>query len=284
MKFSKPTLIILFIYFLCGCELFYKKPKHAIAKYKSNYLFYEDIKNNVPKNLTQDESLVFVKNEIAKWAKNHILVENAKINIEKDQQNQLLDLVEAYNDQLFSHHYKEKIVKALMDTLVDKKSIFNYYEKNKSNFKLNEDIVQGRYIKLPKENFEISLIRNKFRRFNKNDISFLDSISLQFTSFSFNDSSWINKDVFFSKFPLVKDYIKNNIVKKYLFYQLEDSLELYLIKVNQSALKNENAPLKYMEPTLRQILVNKRKLEFVANFENELYNNAIQTRELEIYE
>tara|TARA_B100000886_G_scaffold317046_1_gene256054 strand:- start:30 stop:281 length:252 start_codon:yes stop_codon:yes gene_type:complete len=83
---------------------------------------------------------------------------------------------------------------------------------------------------------------------------------------------------------LVKDYIKNNIVKKYLFYQLEDSLELYLIKVNQSVLKNENAPLKYMEPTLRQILVNKRKLEFIANFENELYNNAIQTRELELYE
>ena len=284
MKFSKLTLIILYIYFLSGCEIFYKKPKHAIAKYKSNYLFYEDIENNVPKNLTQNESLLFVKNEIAKWAKNHILVENAKINIEKDQQNQLLGQVEAYNDQLFSHHYKEKIVKALMDTLVDKKSIFNYYEKNKSNFKLNEDIIQGRYIKLPKENFEISLIRNKFRRFNKNDISFLDSISLQFTSFSFNDSSWINKDVFFSKFPLVKDYIKNNIVKKYLFYQLEDSLELYLIKVNQSVLKNENAPLKYMEPTLRQILVNKRKLEFIANFENELYNNAIQTRELELYE
>ena len=284
MKFSKLTLIILYIYFLSGCEIFYKKPKHAIAKYKSNYLFYQDIENNIPKNLTQNESLVFVKNEIAKWAKNYILVENAKINIEKDQQNQLLGQVEAYNDQLFSHHYKEKIVKALMDTLVDKKSIFNYYEKNKSNFKLNEDIIQGRYIKLPKENFEISLIRNKFRRFNKNDISFLDSISLQFTSFSFNDSSWINKDVFFSKFPFVKDYIKNNIVKKYLFYQLEDSLELYLIKINRSALKNDNAPLKYMEPTLRQILVNKRKLEFIANFENELYNNAIQTRELELYE
>lgn len=284
MKFLKLTLISLYICSLSGCEIFYKKPKHAIAKYKSNYLFYKDIENNVPKNLAHDESLVFVKNEIAKWAKNYILVENAKINIEKDQQNQLLVQVEAYNDQLFSHHYKEKIVKALMDTLVDKTSISDYYEKNKSNFKLNQDIVQGRYIKLPKVNFEIPMIRNKFRRFNKNDVSFLDSISLQFTSFSLNDSSWIDKEVFFSKFPAVKDYIKNNIVKKKLFYQLEDSLELYLIKVNQSVLKNDSAPLKYMEQTLRQVLVNRRKLEFITNFEIELYNNAIQTGELELYE
>ena len=78
--------------------------------------------------------------------------------------------------------------------------------------------------------------------------------------------------------------MKNNIVKKNLFYQLEDSLELYLIKVSESALRNTIAPKDYLEPTLRQILVNKRKLEFIRNFENELYIDAIQTKELEIYE
>ena len=40
----------------------------------------------------------------------------------------------------------------------------------------------------------------------------------------------------------------------------------------------------YLEPTLRQILVNKRKLEFIRNFENELYIRvAIPAKELEIY-
>ncbi len=284
MKVSKHLVVIFLVYFLTGCYLFENKPKLAIAKYKSNYLFYEDIKNDIPENLSQSESLVFVKNEISKWAKNYILVENAKINIDKGRQNQLLAQVEAYNDQLFSYHYKEKIVKALMDTVVNQNTIVDYYEENKSNFKLNEDIVQGRYIKLSKENFEIPEIRNKFRRFNNNDISFLDSISLQFSSYSLNDSIWTNKDVFFSKFPIVRDYIKNNIVKKFLFYQLEDSLELYLIKVKRSVLRNDYAPLKYLEPTLRQVLINKKKLEFITNFENELYSNAIQTKELEIYE
>ena len=283
MKF-KHFIVYLIVFLISSCNLFENKPVRAIAKYKSNYLFFDDIKKYIPKNLSEKESLVLIENQIAKWAKNHILIEQANINLDNEKKNQLLVMAKEYSDELFSFHYKEKIVKSLMDTVVNQNSIDEYYKQNKINYKLNEDIVKARFIKISNENFEIPNIRNRFRRFNKSDISFLDSISLQFSSYSFNDSIWINKDVFFSKFPEVRDYVKNNIVKKKLFYQLEDSLELYLIKVSESALRNTIAPIDYLEPTLRQILVNKRKLEFIRNFENELYIDAIQTKELEIYE
>lgn len=283
MKF-KRFIVYLIVFLISSCNLFENKPVRAIAKYKSNYLFFEDIKKYIPKNLSEKESLVLIENEIAKWAKNHILIEQANINLDNEKKNQLLVMAKEYSDELFSFHYKEKIVKSLMDTVVNQNSIDEYYKQNKINYKLNEDIVKARFIKISNENFEIPNIRNRFRRFNKSDISFLDSISLQFSAYSFNDSIWINKDVFFSKLPEVRDYVKNNIVKKNLFYQLEDSLELYLIKVSESALRNTIAPIDYLEPTLRQILVNKRKLEFIRNFENELYIDAIQTKELEIYE
>ncbi|MAZ50932.1 MAG: peptidylprolyl isomerase [Flavobacteriaceae bacterium] len=283
MKF-KRFIVYLIVFLISSCNLFENKPLRAIAKYKSNYLFFEDIKKYIPKNLSEKESLVLIENEIAKWAKNHILIEQANINLNNEKKNQLLVMAKEYSDELFSFHYKEKIVKSLMDTVVNQNSIDEYYKQNKINYKLNEDIVKARFIKISNENFEIPNIRNRFRRFNKSDISFLDSISLQFSAYSFNDSIWINKDVFFSKLPEVRDYVKNNIVKKNLFYQLEDSLELYLIKVSESALRNTIAPIDYLEPTLRQILVNKRKLEFIRNFENELYIDAIQTKELEIYE
>ena len=283
MKFNWFKLYII-VFLISSCNLFENKPVSAIAKYKSNYLFFEDIEKYIPKNLSEKESLLSLENEIAKWAKNHILIEQANINLDNEKKNYLSGMVKEYSDELFSFHYKEKIVKSLMDTVINQNSVDGYYKQNKINYKLNEDIVKARFIKISNENFEIPNIRNRFRRFNKSDISFLDSISLQFSAYSFNDSIWINKDVFFSKFPKVRDYVKNNIVKKNLFYQLEDSLELYLIKVNQSALRNDIAPKDYLEPTLRQILVNKRKLEFIRNFENELYINAIQTKDLEIYE
>ena len=84
----------------------------------------------------------------------------------------LLVMAKEYSDELFSFHYKEKIVKSLMIQLSIKNSIDEYYKQNKINYKLNEDIVKARFIKISNENFEIPNIRNRFRRFNKSDISF----------------------------------------------------------------------------------------------------------------
>jgi len=251
---------------------------------QDKYFYFEDIQNNMPRNLSKEDSIIYVNNQIINWAKKHILNDKALINLDFEEQKNLLDLVESYKSDLFSHYYQEKMIKVSMDTIILDNEIENYYNTNKSNFKLNQDLVKARYIKISEENYNIKDVRNRFKRFNEDDIFFLDSISLQFSSFSLNDSIWINKDVFFSKFPDIKTYIKNNIVKKALFYQLEDSLQLYLIKINKSVFRNDIAPLDYIKPTLKQILLNKKKLEFVTDFEKDLIEDALQKKELEFYE
>ena len=282
---SKNSLFILIsLLFFINCEFFSTKPKLAIAKIQDKYLFLEDIQSEIPLNLSKEDSIIFVRNKAINWATKHILNDRALINLRMDEQEKLLNLVESYKSDLFSHSYQEKMVKALMDTLISDLEIENYYLINNSNFKLNQDLVKARYIKVSRDNYNLKDIRKRFKRFNNEDLFFLDSISLQFSSYSFNDSIWINKDLFFSRLPDVRKYIKNNIVKKSLFYQIEDSLELYLVKINKSIFRNDLAPLDYIKPTLKQILLNKKKLDFVSKFEKDLINNAIQNKEFEIYE
>ena len=284
MKYKYSFFPIVCLLFFINCEYFSSKPKLAIARVQDKYLFFEDIKNEIPINLSSPDSIIFVRNKIINWAKNHILNEKALINLNQEDQDKLLSLVDSYKSDLFSHSYQEKMVKTTMDTLISEIEIENYYDLNKSNFKLNEDLVKARFLKINNDNYNIKDIRNRFKRFRKEDVVFLDSISLQFSSFSFNDSIWINKDLFFSKVPDIKTYIKNNIVKKTLFYQLEDSLELYLLKIDKSIFRNDIVPLDYIKPTLRQILLNKKKLEFVSDFEKDLIDDALQNKELEFYE
>ena len=284
MKYKYSFFPIVCLLFFINCEYFSSKPKLAIARVQDKYLFFEDIKNEIPINLSSPDSIIFVRNKIINWAKNHILNEKALINLNQEDQDKLLSLVDSYKSDLFSHSYQEKMVKTTMDTLISEIEIENYYDLNKSNFKLNEDLVKARFLKINNDNYNIKDIRNRFKRFREADVIFLDSISLQFSSFSFNDSIWINKDLFFSKVPDIKTYIKNNIVKKTLFYQLEDSLELYLLKIDKSIFRNDIVPLDYIKPTLRQILLNKKKLEFVSDFEKDLIDDALQNKELEFYE
>lgn len=284
MKSKNSLFLIIILLIFVNCEYFSTTPKLAIARVQDKYLFFNEIKDKIPINLSKEDSIVLVRNKIINWAKKHILNEKALINLNIEEQNKLLNLVESYKSDLFSHSYQEKMVKSSMDTLISDYDVENYYNLNKSNFKLNQDLVKARFMKIKSNNYNIKDVRNRFKRFNQEDVVFLDSISLQFSSFSFNDSVWINKDLFFSKLPDIKTYVKNNIVKKALFYQLEDSLELYLIKINKSIFRNDVSPLDYIRPTLKQILLNKKKLEFVRNFEKDLIDDAIQNKELEIYE
>ena len=284
MKYKNLLFLISFLFFFINCEYFSTQPKLAIARVGDKYLFFNDIEDRIPNKLDEKDSVVYVRNAIVNWAKNYILNEKALINLSQDDQKKLMDLVDLYKNDLFSHSYQEKMVKTTMDTIILDVDIENYYDLNKSNFKLNQDLVKARFLKINNDNYNIKDVRARFRRFNKDDVVFLDSISLQFSSFSFNDSIWINKDLFFSKLPFLKTYIKNNIVKKSLFYQLEDSLELYLIKINKSIFRNDVAPLDYIKPTLKQILLNKKKLNFVSKFEQDLIKDAIENKELEIYE
>ena len=284
MKSKNSLFLIIILLIFVNCEYFSTTPKLAIARVQDKYLFFNEIKDKIPINLSKEDSIVLVRNKIINWATKHILNEKALINLNIEEQNKLLNLVESYKSDLFSHSYQEKMVKSSMDTLISDYDVENYYNLNKSNFKLNQDLVKARFMKIKSNNYNIKDVRNRFKRFNQEDVVFLDSISLQFSSFSFNDSVWINKDLFFSKLPDIKTYVKNNIVKKALFYQLEDSLELYLIKINKSIFRNDVSPLDYIRPTLKQILLNKKKLEFVRNFEKDLIDDAIQNKELEIYE
>ena len=281
---TKNLIIIVFFILFTGCQYFKTKPELSLARIQDNYLYFDDIKKTMPKNMSKEDSLIYIKNKVFKWAKNNILYEKALINLDKNEQEELLELVQSYKNDLLSHYYQEKIVKALMDTLISDNEIKDYYDTNKSNFKLNQDLIKGRYLKIKSDNYNMNDVIKRFKRFNDNDVSFLDSISLQFTSFYFNDSVWVNKKTFFNKLPEINIDIKSRIIKNSLFYQLEDSLELYLIKINKSIFRNDLAPIEFFRPTLKLVLLNKQKLEFISKFEKDLIEDAIQQKEFEFYE
>ena len=47
---------------------------------------------------------------------------------------------------------------------------------------------------------------------------------------------------------------------------------------------NDIAPLSYIEPTIRQVLLNRRKMTYLRSLETDLINEAIQRKEFEIYD
>ena len=279
----KVYLFLISLIFI-SCDFIEKKPDQVLARLGDEFFYKSDLKDVFPDEISSEDSIIFVKNFINDWAKEKLLFNKALVNLGDEKQENLNQLIESYKNQLFSYSYQEKIVKSSMDTFVTEESIKDYYNKNKLNFKLNQEIVNARYLKINSENYNLKDVIKRFRRFKDNDKLFLDSISLQFSSYYFNDSLWINKDVFFNKLPEINKRLKQNIVKNKLFYRLQDSLELYLINIKDYKLKNDIAPFDFIKSTLKQVLLNKKKLEFISKFEKELIEDALQQNEFEFYE
>jgi len=170
-----------------------------------------------------------------------------------------------------------------VDTSITSEEANEIYERNKETFKLNEELIKFRYIKLNENSVKLDEIKRRFKRFDKKDKQILDSIAVQFKSYSLNDSIWIRADQAISKISAIKAENKKELLKKSNFIEIKDSLGLYLMQINDVLLRNETAPLEYVMPTIKQIVINKRKLEFIKQLEKDITKDAIKNKQFELF-
>ena len=130
------------------------KLKTAVARVGNKYLLEEDIAERIPENLSKEDSLLYRNNIIKNWATEELLLQKAKLNIE-DKNNEIKQLVKTYEKELFIDKYKQAVLQQELDTLIDDRDIDNYYEQNKDIYKLNEKLIQLKYIHFNKTLIDI---------------------------------------------------------------------------------------------------------------------------------
>lgn len=274
--------IISLVFFSCD---FFKneEPKIPVARVNEMFLYQEDIKGIVPEGASKEDSTIMVSNFITKWATQKLLISNAKINLSIEKQQEFDKLVEQYKTDLYTKAYQEALVNKSVDTSITIEEANEIYEKNKETFKLNEELIKLRYININENSVNLVDVKNRFKRFNEEDKHVLDSISVQFKSYSLNDSIWVRVSQAVEKISAVNPENKKELLKKSNFIEIKDSLGLYLMQINDVLLRNETAPIEYVMPTIKQIVINKRKLEFIKQLEKDITKDAIKNKQFELF-
>lgn len=255
-----------------------------VARVGEQFLYEEDLKEIITEGLSKEDSTIRVNNFINQWATKQLLLSGAELNLNEDKLIEFEKLVEQYKTDLYTNTYLEALVKQNIDTVVSLSEATEVYERNKETFKLNEELIKFRYINLPENYDGLSTVEEQFKRFNAEDKYILDSTSVHFKTFSLNDSIWIRADQVISNISVLTPENKDQLLKKSNFVQLKDSLGLYLMQINDVLHRNDNAPMEYVMPTIKQIVLNKRKLEFIKQLEKDITKDAIKNKQFEIYD
>jgi hypothetical protein len=281
---NRILLVVSIVLLNSSCD-FFKDPTddQPIARVNEAYLYKRDLEGLVKEGTSKDDSTVIVNNFITKWATQLLLLDGAERNLPEDRQIEFDKLVKQYKSDLYSKSYLEALVNRSVDTVISDAEAQLVYETNLATFKLNEDLVKFRYLVLNEKAINNDEIEERFKRFDAEDKDYLDSISIQFKDYWLKDSLWVKKTQMVDRIPVLNAENKSELLKKTNYIQLKDSLNLYLVQIKDVLLQNDLAPLEYVRPTIKQIVVNKRKLELIKTFEKDITKDAIKNKRFEIY-
>ena len=277
--------LVYILFFIFGACDYIKKAQEpeAVARVGDNFLFRSDLQNLVPSGTSKEDSIAIVKSFIDRWATQKLLFKAAELNLNSEKVDELNQLIRQYKIDLFTNAYLEELIIRKIDTVVSNDEINQYYEANKQFFKNPNELVKLRYINLVKENPKFEKIRAKFNSFTPKDKNELAEMAIQFKSYAFNDSIWVDINQVYEKLPFINADNKSKYVSNGMSYQFPDSTTVWMVKIKQVLPKDSPTPLQFLRPTIKQVIINKRKVELLQTIENEITNDAFKNNKYEIY-
>jgi len=283
-RFSTSYLLVVLVSLLQSCDFNLSKDQgKVIARVGDSYLYDRDISKLIKSEMSDSDSALIANRFIDRWARKKIMLKKAELNLSVEEAD-FNRLIEEYREGLLISAYRQKLVSQYLDTVITVNEVKEFYESNKANFILNNDLVMLKYANFPENISEKRSIVKLMRSDDLGDFSKLESLCYQFANkFSISDSVWMPLHDVKMKLPQLKKVKKNKLLKKGSFIEIQDSLNLYLTRILDVRKKKEIAPLSFVEERIHNIILNKRKLELMSSMESQLVEDAIKNREFETF-
>jgi len=282
MKIKFLFLIVIISIVSCKKEVS-QTDNFAIARVNNSKLYREDIKDLVPVGTSKKDSVIIVKDFIDRWASQKLLFNAAEVNLSDEKQKELINLVDQYKKDLYTKAYIEQLVYKSFDTIVNDQELNEYYEKNKENFKTNSALVKMSYVQIYKSNPKLTALTNKFVNSSKENKEAIRNSAIEFKSYAFNDSIWIDMNQVYEKLPFINIENKEKYLVKGKTIKFADSTDVYLIKTSNFIERNQVSPFQYIKPTLKKVILNNRKIELINKFQKDITTDALKDKKYEIY-
>ncbi|GAA5032510.1 hypothetical protein GCM10011506_23700 [Marivirga lumbricoides] len=291
-KIYKSSFLLCLLIILGSCDYINLKQyssdekeeeKTPIARVKNSILYLEDLKGIVSKETSSADSANIMNRYVNSWVKKQLLINEASEKINFDVASidrKVLD----YKYALMVHEYKKYYVDQKLDTSISESEIQKYYEENKSNFELKQNIIRGHFIKIAKNAPKIKRLKSLVTSTKESDMNELKSYCFRYAETYFlEDSVWINFDEVIRNTPFVSVTNKVQFLKTNNYVEEEDDKYLYILKIKEYKISDQISPLEFVRNDINQIILNKRKVAIANQLEEDVFEKAQQANKYEIY-
>lgn len=274
---NRIVVLFLLIILTAGCGNHKKAAgRIAVARAGDAFLYLDQIPFLSRQGLSESDSTIMIQSYINKWAKREFLFQKAEENISAEFRDEIDRQLEETRDNLVIYQYQRQLMLERMDTVVADAELENYYTEKMQSFVLSSNIIKALFLKLPVETPDLPKIRLLAHSNEQADLQQLESICYQFAEkFDDFDEKWVPFDRLSVELP---EDIGNeeSFLRRTKFYEASDSVYIYLISLRDYRLRSTIAPYEYVNDDIKRIIWNSRRIEFIQNLENGIYNDALK--------
>jgi len=282
LLFKDIIFVSLFAFSCSAPEQKKPDPSQIAAKAGSEHLSKDELKENFISNGNSADSAYMVKKVIESWATDALFYQEAITKLNEDEIS-IQREVDNYKKALINHIYQTRIIEANLDTNVTKDEIQQYYDENRDNFILKDNIVKVNYYKIPVKVKALDKMKRLFYAVNPKDKEQLQALCIQYAeNFFTNDSTWLYLDDIKKEIPKLKD--QPDLAVSYgRVFEFTDDLYYYFLKIKDVKVKNGLSPINFEKQNIKNFIINRRKVQLVSQYKQQLLQKAKEEKKFVTY-
>ena len=251
-----------------------------IASVNEKDLMLEEVLEEMPIQI--EDSSFFVERYMNDWIRKQLMIYHAEINLSSAIQNYEKQIKE-YRASLLIYAYQQELINQNFDTSISLKQVTDYYNQYKDEFKLSKNIFKGRFIVVDRSAPKLINLNKWYKSNKESSLEDLNDYCQQFAKeYYLEDDKWQYFSIFNQKLPeyiIEESYFLEN-TKGVVF---EDDNLRYYVFIKDYLINGSISPLELEQEKIKNVLLNKNKIEYLKQLEDELYQNGLALKKIKIY-
>lgn len=275
MYIFKRFLLILFLFgSLLGCKKHTPdRSRVPILEVEGKFLYLDQLEQVLVNSAGAADSIELAESFIKKWVTDILLYENAKRNVTNKAA--IDKLLEDYRKSLIIHQYQQNVIQERLPAMPREEELLDFYNHHKDQLRLKECVLKGKLIVLPSGAPNTANLRKWVKTGDLKSLELIEKYCLQHgLSYDYFADRWVSLSEISKKIPTPTEVL-SQALSNGQFYEIQDSLKLYMLQVDSIRKHGAIEPYDTSKEKIASFIMNQRKTDFITDFENELYNDAV---------
>ena len=254
----------------------------VVAEVDGVLLYRSDLDEVIPAGLSQEDSVRLAARYINSWASNQVFIGIAEQQLSKSEKDVTKEL-EAYRKALLKYRYEQLYVNERLDTAVSEDKVQQYYNENADKFVLERPVVKARFLSISSKSPMKEQIKKKMSSSESADV--LEADSLAYTAamkFETWNGRWVDISALSGEFGM--DHATLLSKRKGNWIEFTDTTGILNVAYIEAFMDTgAMAPVEYMTPVIKDLIVSVRKQELINSLEQNLLEDARRNGKYKTY-